>query len=131
MSYTRPHHIVLQLLLLILVTSVADSQQDDSNTKFKAAVYEHAVVLPEVKANMSREEALVAMDKNLDVYREQTRLAALSGASIVVFPEDGLYGFQFSTRDSIFPYLEQIPDPNYVTWSPCADPGVWVGWKNR
>lgn len=43
------------------------------------------------------------------------------GAQILVFPEDGLQGFNYS-RSSISAYLETIPDPQQENWNPCADP---------
>ncbi|XP_061667800.1 biotinidase isoform X2 [Syngnathoides biaculeatus] len=61
------------------------------------------------------------MRKNLAVYEEQAALAARQGAQIVVFPEDGLHGFNFS-RASISGYLETIPDPQVDTWNPCVEP---------
>ncbi|KAH9513618.1 Pantetheinase [Bulinus truncatus] len=104
-------------LLLMCVGGVFTSR-----SKFKAAVYGHAVILPEDPTKVvTRAEAVLNMNKNLDVYREQARKAREQDAEIIVFPEDGLYGFRFK-RESIYPYLEYIPDPRVVSWSPCDDP---------
>lgn len=46
---------------------------------------------------------------------------SLQGAQILVFPEDGLHGFNF-TRSSIYGYLETVPDPQ-ESWNPCVEPG--------
>lgn len=43
------------------------------------------------------------------------------GAQIIVFPEDGLQGFNFS-RTSIGAYLETVPDPEQESWNPCLEP---------
>lgn len=43
------------------------------------------------------------------------------GAQILVFPEDGLQGFNYS-RSSISGYLETIPDPQQEKWNPCTEP---------
>ena len=48
-------------------------------------------------------------------------LTWFQGADILVFPEDGLYGFSF-TWESMEPYLEFIPDPEVIHWIPCDDP---------
>lgn len=45
----------------------------------------------------------------------------LQGAQIIVFPEDGIHGFNFS-RLSISGYLETIPDPLTEDWNPCTQP---------
>ncbi|KAI8799133.1 pantetheinase [Biomphalaria glabrata] len=108
-------------LLLLLLGALSSVLADRS--KFKGAVYGHAVLLPKDSLKViSRAEALDNMNKNLDVYREQVSKAKSQGAEIIVFPEDGLYGFQF-TRQSIYPYLEYIPDPRTELWSPCGEPG--------
>ncbi|XP_051991885.1 LOW QUALITY PROTEIN: biotinidase [Xyrauchen texanus] len=89
---------------------------------YVAAVYEHRVILnrnPGVP--LDRRSALEHMKQNLRVFEEQTALAAQQGAHIIVFPEDAIHGFNF-TRASIAGYLETVPDPEVVTWSPCADP---------
>uniref|UniRef100_A0A2K6GCL3 Uncharacterized protein n=1 Tax=Propithecus coquereli TaxID=379532 RepID=A0A2K6GCL3_PROCO len=92
---------------------------------FIAAVYEHAVILPNnTETPVSKEEALLLMNKNIDVLEEAVKLAAKQGAHIIVAPEDGMYGWVF-TRESIYPYLEDIPDPE-VNWIPCRDPQSMV-----
>ncbi|XP_035287044.1 biotinidase-like [Anguilla anguilla] len=89
---------------------------------YVAAVYEHRVIRNlQPKVLLSRQEALEHMNKNLDVYEEQAAAAAKQGAHIIVFPEDGIHGFNFS-RESIAGYLETVPDPTTVSWNPCSDP---------
>lgn len=88
---------------------------------FLAAVYEHAVILPKVTLlPVSHSEALALMNQNLDLLEGAILSAAKQGAHIIVTPEDGIYGVQF-TRDTIYPYLEDIPDPQ-VNWIPCDNP---------
>lgn len=88
---------------------------------FIAAVYEHAVILPnETEAPVSQDDALLLMNKNLDILERAIKQAAEQDAQIIVTPEDALYGWKF-TRETISPYLEDIPDPQ-VTWIPCEDP---------
>ncbi|KAG5843109.1 hypothetical protein ANANG_G00185000 [Anguilla anguilla] len=89
---------------------------------YVAAVYEHHLIRNlQPKVPLSRQEALEHMNKNLDVYEEQAAAAAKQGAHIIVFPEDGIHGFNFS-RESIVGYLETVPDPTAVSWNPCSDP---------
>lgn len=88
---------------------------------FVAAVYEHAVILPTVTlVPVSHSEALALMNQNLDVLEGAVIAAAKQGAHIIVTPEDGIYGIRF-TRDTLYPYLEEIPDPQ-VNWIPCDNP---------
>ncbi|KAM9666624.1 pantetheine hydrolase VNN2 [Trichechus inunguis] len=87
---------------------------------FLAAVYEHAVILPnKAETPVSQEDALLLMNKNIDILEKAITEAAEKGAQIIVTPEDALYGWDF-TRETIFPYLENIPDPQ-VNWIPCQD----------
>ncbi|KAM9383747.1 biotinidase [Pholidichthys leucotaenia] len=89
---------------------------------YVAAVYEHRVVLnPEPHIPLSRRDALSHMLKNLDIYEKQAARAAQQGAQILVFPEDGLHGFNY-TRSSIAGYLETVPDPQEESWNPCTEP---------
>nr|XP_001102153.2 pantetheinase [Macaca mulatta] len=104
---------VAVLLFYVSRTSCQDT--------FTAAVYEHAVILPNVTLTpASREEALALMNRNLDILEGAITSAAQQGAHIIVTPEDGIYGWNF-TRDSLYPYLEDIPDPE-VNWIPCNNP---------
>lgn len=94
--------------------------QVGTEDSFIAAVYEHAVILPNrTKTPVSQEDALNLMNKNIDILERAIKQAAEQGARIIVTPEDALYGWEF-TRETIFPYLEDIPDPQ-VNWIPCQD----------
>ncbi len=51
------------------------------------------------------------------------QITNLGGAQIVVFPEDAiLHGANYTTRESKFPYLEQIPEISKLNTSvnPCT-----------
>ncbi|XP_059691523.1 pantetheine hydrolase VNN2 isoform X1 [Gavia stellata] len=105
-------------VLLMLFALEACALASDT---FIAAVYEHAVILPDVTDDpVSPNDALALMNKNMDVLEGAIKEAAQQGAHIIVTPEDGIYGWRF-TRESIYPYLEDIPDPA-VNWIPCTDP---------
>ncbi|XP_078092222.1 biotinidase-like [Mustelus asterias] len=89
---------------------------------YTAAVYEHPAVLQLNSMTPStREEALKHMQKNLDIYQEQVHEASKQGVKIIVFPENGIHGFQ-NHRNVLYLYLEPIPDPNVVEWNPCLHP---------
>ncbi|NXW64471.1 BTD Biotinidase, partial [Eurystomus gularis] len=89
---------------------------------YVAAVYEHESILsPNPAALVDRQSALELMGRNLDIYEQQVVAAARQGAQIVVFPEDGIHGFNF-TRNSIYPYLDFVPHSQSVKWNPCREP---------
>ena len=93
-------------------------------SNYTAAVYEHVTFFViENKTELTRPGALEIMKKNLAVFQTKAALAKSKGAEIIVFPEDGLYGFDY-TREQIFPFLEIIPDPQQLekSWNPCTDP---------
>ncbi|XP_019963111.2 biotinidase isoform X1 [Paralichthys olivaceus] len=110
-------------LCFLVLTSAAGQTESAPGSSYVAAVYEHHPVLnPEPRVPLSRPEALRHVLKNLEIYEEQSERAAQLGAQILVFPEDGLQGFNFS-RSSISGYLETIPDPQQENWNPCTEPG--------
>uniref|UniRef100_A0A8C3XXD8 CN hydrolase domain-containing protein n=1 Tax=Catharus ustulatus TaxID=91951 RepID=A0A8C3XXD8_CATUS len=109
-----------QALLPAVVFALTALRALASDT-FLAAVYEHAVILPDpTDQPVSPSDALALMNKNMDVLEGAVKEAARQGAHIIVTPEDGIYGWRF-TRESLYPYLEDIPDP-VVNWIPCTDP---------
>ncbi|KAM9416227.1 biotinidase-like isoform 1-T1 [Salvelinus alpinus] len=104
----------------VTLTRAGDKTEGTPGQSYVAAVYEHRIILnPEPHVPLSRTAALKHMMSNLDVYEEQAARAAEQGAQIIVFPEDGLQGFNFS-RLSISGYLETIPDPQSEDWNPCT-----------
>ncbi|XP_054578506.1 pantetheinase [Eptesicus fuscus] len=108
-------------LLACVAISVSCVLKASSLDSFVAAVYEHAVILPNATLTpVPRELALGLMSRNLDLLEGAITSAAKQGAHIIVTPEDGLYGWNFN-RESIYPYLEDIPDPQ-VNWIPCNHP---------
>ncbi|XP_033748547.1 pantetheinase-like [Pecten maximus] len=111
------------LHVVLILASCCDAEKLERTT-FKAAVYEHAVILSDVRhenASVSRTTALQHMMKNLNIYRDQVETAAQQGVDIIVFPEDGIYGMGF-TRKALTAYLEYIPDPKNESWSACSEP---------
>ncbi|XP_069874727.1 biotinidase isoform X1 [Dipodomys merriami] len=94
----------------------------DHHRYYVAAVYEHQSILsPDPLELTSRQQALELMNQNLDIYEQQVLTAAQKGVQIIVFPEDGIHGFNF-TRTSIFPFLDFMPSPQLVRWNPCLEP---------
>ncbi|CAJ1064676.1 biotinidase-like isoform X1 [Xyrichtys novacula] len=99
--------------------TVAAGQTQPAMESSYIAVYEHNLITnPDPRVPMLRQAALQHMQKNLEVQAAQ---AAQQGAQILVFPEDGLHGFNF-IRTSIVGYLETIPDPQQESWNPCTEP---------
>ncbi|XP_076005906.1 biotinidase [Genypterus blacodes] len=115
---------LLSLLLSIVAVLVVTPglTEAGSEASYVAAVYEHRVIMkPESAEAPSRPAALLHLNANLDVYEQQAARAAQQGAQILVFPEYGLQGFNF-TRSSISGYLETTPDPQQERWNPCTEP---------
>lgn len=110
-------------LFIVFVSVYFGPTEAVADSSYIAAVYEHSVILnPNPHVSLSRRDALRHMQRNLDVYEEQAARAAEQGAQILVFPEDGIHGFNY-TRSSISGYLETVPDPQKESWNPCTEPG--------
>lgn len=96
--------------------------EDGDSEHYVAAVYEHHLISsPNPLALTSRKQALELMKQNLDIYEQQVMTAAQKGVQIIVFPEDGIQGFNF-TRASIYPFLDFMPSSPLVRWNPCLEP---------
>ncbi|XP_074468919.1 biotinidase-like [Sebastes fasciatus] len=114
--------VVVVFVSCSLTSAAGQTESTVLDSSYVAAVYEHNLILnPEPRVPLSRRDALQHMQKNLDIYEEQAARAAQQGAQILVFPEDGLQGYNFS-RSSISGYLETVPDPQQESWNPCTEP---------
>ncbi|XP_030597311.1 biotinidase-like [Archocentrus centrarchus] len=114
---------LLFVTVFVSVFVVSVTGDHTADLSYIAAVYEHKIILnPDPRVPVPRLKALQHMQKNLDIYEEQAARAAQQGAQILVFPEDGIHGYNF-TRSSIAGYLETIPDPQQESWNPCMEPG--------
>ncbi|XP_044534131.1 biotinidase [Gracilinanus agilis] len=109
----------LGLLLLCHQALLAPGLPDG---RYVAAVYEYPSILSaNPEALIDRSSALEFMNRNLDRYEEQVVAAAKQGVQIIVFPEDGIHGFNF-TRRSIYPFLDFLPALQSGKWNPCLEP---------
>jgi len=90
---------------------------------YRAAVVEYSPTYELTLVNRSR--AVEIMNTNLDHYAAYIDQAAHQGAQIILFPEDGLYGAYFPSRDMILPYLEPIPDVPQTDSAPPIIPCAW------
>ncbi len=102
---------MLEFLLAVLVATDVINAQSDST--YKAAVVEFSV---DQSSSQRVENNLKGFKDALD------QMTNLGGAQIVVFPEDGILGANYTTRESNFPYLEQIPEVSKLNKSvnPCT-----------
>jgi len=114
---------VFATLLVMALLSSAQGSKGVEEGKFRAAVYEHQLIRSQdcwSGIPCSREEAILAMEDNINVYREQIKLAAEAGAELILLPEDGL-GAVGLLRDTIEPFVELSPS---VGDNPCTQ-DIW------
>lgn len=88
----RPVSLALGAALLLLCASQVRG--------YVAAVSHHVAV--------ERSTAQDTLDANLAMYKLHVETAAAAGADILVLPEFGLGG-DFTSRDTLFPYTEDVP----------------------
>ena len=96
--------------ILILLNSLnANSNRQTKEGQFRAAVFEHELILPEacLYKVCSREEAIDLMEVNLQMMERKVNEAAENGAQIILLPEDGIHGYGHVNRQT----LRQINSP--------------------
>lgn len=98
----------------ILISLVAFSCQPANG--FKAAVFEHAQ-----QSYMSFGLPEDIIKDNLEYYKAATNFARSEGAELIVFPEYGLFP-PIESRMKLKAFLENIPDPNSISYNPCQEP---------
>ena len=99
------------LLFLSPSPSLPQSVSSPGPGQFRAAVFEHKLVLPTSCSSRlcTREEATQLMEINLSVLEDQVVEAARQGADIILLPEDGIHGYGHENRDFLRPFLEFVP----------------------
>lgn len=90
-------------------------QQNDDDACFRAAVFENNRI-------DSPDDLGERIQRNLGLYDRAAKLASQNGATMIVYPEDGLY---MGTRRQVEPHLQQVPDPESLSEhnnNPCLRP---------
>ena len=88
---------------------------------YTAAVVEYQPFYTEKNFHSKKEAYQLVLLRNLRNYAKWTLLARKRDANIIVFPENGLFGFL--NRELIKPYLEPLPEPTKIDGRyerPCA-----------
>ena len=96
---------------LVLINSLnANSNRQTKEGQFRAAVFEHELVLPEacLYKVCSREEAIDLMEVNLQMMERKVIEAAENGAQIILLPEDGIHGYGHVNRQTLRRINSQI-----------------------
>ena len=97
--------------ILILLNSLnVNSNRQTKESQFRAAVYEHELVLPEacLYKVCSREDAVDLMEVNLQILERKVIEAAENGAQIILLPEDGIHGYGHVNRQTLRRINSQI-----------------------
>ena len=97
----KKHSICLGIV--ILLNSLNANIQHPKEGKFRAAVFEHELVLPEacLYKVCSREDAIELMEINLEILEAKVIEAAENGAQIILLPEDAIHGYGHLNRQTL------------------------------
>ena len=93
----------LFIAILILLNSSNANNDITKEGKFRAAIYEHELVIPEecLYKVCSREDAVELMEVNLQILETKVVEAAENGAQIILLPEDGIHGYGHVNRQTL------------------------------
>ena len=75
-----------------------------------AGDYAAAVVNHDVYLGNSQDSPQFLLDVNIELYENLTALAALNQAQVIVFPEFGLTPVEPTSREDVYPFIENIPE---------------------
>ena len=116
-------HVSLCFLLIMsnLSLSLSSPNPHSDGDFYTAGVVEFSANMTLSLQIPSPAEALQHMMYNLHSYEQYVQEGQSKGVDIIVFPEDGIYGFLFLNREQIFPFLEDIPDPRGKPVLPCGN----------
>ncbi|GAM19788.1 hypothetical protein SAMD00019534_029630, partial [Acytostelium subglobosum LB1] len=127
------HIIMYRTVILVLLMMCIYNVDVSTGTHYRrnrndydhyvGAVLEYAPVNYNFTGGDPSANAITYMTLNLDIYQLYAQEAATAGAQIIIFPEYGILGVNFDTRDTVYPYLENIPDPTQSLFPiiPCGD----------
>jgi predicted amidohydrolase len=80
-----------------------------------------SVMLDKIEiAAVQMEPKIKEKSANLEGIIDRIRVAARSGAELVVFPECALTGYVFASREEVTPYAETIPGPSTRKLEDCC-----------
>lgn len=71
-------------------------------------------------AAVQMEPKIKRNSENLEGIIDRMRVAARSGAELVVFPECALTGYVFANREEVLPYVEMVPGPSTRKLEACC-----------
>ncbi|KAN0032159.1 hypothetical protein ACTFIV_006035 [Dictyostelium citrinum] len=108
-SKQQLYFVIIVLIFIITIFGIVKGG-DDNDDYYIGAVLEYAP--PEYNFKDPNETPIKYVLANVKQYNSYAQIAKSQGAQIIVFPEYGLLGGAFATRDEVLPYLEVIPDPH-------------------
>ncbi len=110
------------------VTKVSSRSEKQQRGKGREPSETYRAAVVEFKVNSSFlidpgvAQATERMMSNVRGFETILKVAKQEGVQIIVFPEDGIIGGGFLSREQLFQFLEEIPDvPGSKAINPCVD----------